>query len=34
MDVRKGNLLTMVGTHEEAVRVVKTFFQHYQENGR
>ncbi len=34
MDVRKGDLLTTVETHEEAVRVVKTFFQYYRENGR
>ena len=34
MDVRKGDLLTTVSTHEEAVKVVKAFFQYHRENGR
>lgn len=34
MEVRKGDLLCTVETHEEAVRVVKAFFQYYRENGR
>jgi nitrite reductase (NADH) large subunit len=34
MDVRKGDLLTTVETHEDAVKVVKAFFQYYRENGR
>jgi nitrite reductase (NADH) large subunit len=34
MDVRKGDLLATVETHEEAVQVVKAFFQYYRENGR
>ena len=34
MDVRKGDLLTTVRSREEAVKVVKAFFQYYRENGR
>ena len=34
MEVRKGDLLTTVKTHEEAAKVVKAFLQFYRENGR
>jgi nitrite reductase (NADH) large subunit len=34
MDVRKGDLLTTVGSQEEAIKVTQAFFQYYRENGQ
>jgi nitrite reductase (NADH) large subunit len=34
MDVRKGDLLATVDSHEEAIEVTQAFFQYYRQNGR